>query len=362
MNVLISLTDLKALAARAAAVVPDKPTTPLLGCAILDANGDGIDVTAAETSIAYRGRVACNVVSPGVLAIPARDLLGAAKNLPDGAVRLSIPKEGKVILEAGRSKVTLPTHDANDYPMPPKVDASRTLTLPASDLARIIDDVVCSMAADGDRYGLSGAKAEFDGRMLRLVSTDGNRLTWSETEATGDDIGPRAFIPRRGLAEMRKLLDANGDVTLAFGDRAVVVSVGTNTLHMRLGESQFPDYRQVIPTSYKRRLLVDREELLTAARRVAYIGPSIKVVIASDGKVTLSTFAVDRGESVAEVDGDLTGEGLTIGFMAPILIDALSTMGGDRALLQLGDALTPGQLTDPDYPTALWIVMPARLA
>ena len=363
MNILIPLTDLKALAARASAVTPDKPTAPVLGCVIVAASFDGIDVTASDAGITYKGRTPCNVVQPGTIAVPARDLLAAAKNLPDGAVRLSVPKEGKVLLESGRSKTTLPTHDPKDYPMPAEVVASRTVTLPCADLARVIDDVVLSIAPDDNKYGMNVAKVERNGKAIRLVATDGlGRLAYSETEAAGDDPGKRANIPRRGLTELRKLLDGGGDVTLAFGDRAIIATVGTSVLHMRLAEVDFPDYRQVLPTQFKRKIMLDRAEFLTALRRVAYLHSEVKVDIAADGTVTLTTKALDRGESVAEVTADLAGEPMTIGYVAPILIDALSSMGGDRALLELGDTLSPGRLTDPEYPTALWIVMPARLA
>lgn len=361
MNLIIAHSDLKALAARAAAVVPDKPTTPLLGCVVLDVKGDGIDVTASDSSITYRGRTLCNVVAPGRIAIPARDLLGAAKNLPEEAVQMSIPKDGRVLLVAGRSKVTLSTHDPNDYPMPPDVDTPRTLTLPAADLARIIDDVMCSVAPDDNKLGFSVVKVEFDGRTLRFAATDGvGRLAWSEVKAEGEPLGPRTTLPRRGLTELRKLLDAGGPVTLALGDRAAVATIGTSSLHMRLSEVDFPDYRQVLPTSFQRSVMLDREPFLVALRRVSYISDTVKLDI-RDGRIVMTTTAVDRGESVAEVDAELAGEPLVMGYVAPILTDALSSMGGDRVLFRLGDALSPGQLTDPDYPDALWIAMPARL-
>ncbi len=364
MNILISLSDLRTLAARAAAVVPDKPAAPVLASAILEASGAGVHVTAGASAITYRSTVACNVVAPGRTAIPADDLLKAAKNMPDGVVSISIPKDGRVLLTSGRFKSTLPTHDPADYPMPPEVtDATATLTLPAKDLARIIDDVSKSMATD-DTYGLGAVLVEYDGKMVRLVATDGaGRLAWSETEATGTAPARNTNIPRKGVTELRKLLDGGGDVTLAFGPRAVVATVPGATLHMQMGIVDFPGYREVIPKTFTRSVLFEREALITAMRRVSATNPGVHMDLRSDGSVTLTARAVDKGESADEVDCDLTGEPLLLGYMAPLLLDALSSMGGDRAMLRVHkDALSPCILTDPDYPTALWVVMPARLS
>jgi DNA polymerase-3 subunit beta len=173
------------------------------------------------------------------------------------------------------------------------------------------------------------------------------------------------LLPRKGLGEIRKLIEGyDGDVQIAFGDRAAVVQYPGVLVHLRLLEADFPDYRQVLPASFKRRVIVERDALREALRRVSVLATdatnSVRFQFGPDG-LQLSARKADTGDGKEDVQVELQGEPISMGFNARFVIEVLSAMQGSRVALELGEALAPCILRDLDDDNALFVVMPVRL-
>ena len=207
--------------------------------------------------------------------------------------------------------------------------------------------------------------------MLRMVSTDGNRLSYAQAPFTGTlTIGRRMLLPRKPLSEVRKMIDNyTGTVEIAFGERAAVVRFEGATVHMRLLEAEFPNYKEVLPTTFKRRVIVKRVALLESLRRTGIFATdgshSIRIAFAPAG-ITLTARKLDAGDSRDEVDASLTGEPIVIGSNGHFLTEVLAVIKEDTVRLSLGDDLSPviiEGMENDDQPATdcLFVVMPVRL-
>jgi DNA polymerase-3 subunit beta len=285
-------------------------------------------------------------------------------------VTVKLADNGRLDVSAGKSHFRLATLPAQDFPVTPALEQPRVLTMDAAALRSVIDRTLFSVAGDDNRYGLNGAHVEDTsagaGPVVRFVSTDGNRLSWAQAPYTGElAIGRKMLLPRKGLDQFRRLLDgAEGLVELGFGERAALARWEGISLHLRLLEADFPDYRQVLPTSFRRKAIADREALASALRRVAILATdqsnSVKFQFLAES-VQLSARKLDAGDSEEELPIDFSGDSVALGFNARFVLEVLSAMHGERVIIELGDALHPCVLRDPGDDSALFVVMPVRL-
>jgi DNA polymerase-3 subunit beta len=211
-----------------------------------------------------------------------------------------------------------------------------------------------------------------DGPVLRIVATDGNRLAYAQAPYAGTlAIGRRMLVPRTPLLEVRKMIEGfSGDIEIGFSERAAVVRFEGTTVHMRLLEAEFPKYQEVMPTTFKRRVVVDRRAALDSLRRVGIFAVdkshSVRLACSADG-IVLTARKLDAGDAREELPVvAYSGEALTLGTNGGYLTDALNACGEDTVEISLCDALSPMQIrglesADTASPSCLFIVMPVRL-
>ncbi len=343
----------------------------ILSSVLLQADGAVLRYTGTDKALTLFGSVPATVKVPGEIAVDAGYLLNTVKSLSGATVTCTLGDQQRLEVRSGNSVFRLVGQPGAEFPVTPPLDQSRSLRIAADALARVLDQTLFSIAPDDNRYGLNGAHFEevtgTDGTaLLRVVATDGNRLSWSQAPFSGElAIGRKSLVPRKGLAEVRRLVEGmKGEVEIAFGERAAVVRLDDCTVHMRLLEADFPDYRQVLPTTFKRRASVERAELQEALKRVLIfatdISRSVKFAFTEDA-LTLTSRKLDAGESREEVQTELHGEPITMGFNGRFLQEVLGVLGSTRVLLELGDTLSPCLVKDPGSPDALFVVMPVRL-
>jgi DNA polymerase-3 subunit beta len=370
MQFLIHRDELVRALARAQGIVEKRPAAPVLAAVLLQAEGDKLRCTATDKSITVITEYGANVQVPGEVAVDAATLFNVAKVLAGDIVTVQLVAQGRLEVRAGNNVTTLNTWPAADFPVTPALDSARTLQIDAAALRRVIDRVVFSIAPDDNRYGLNGAHIEdtsaANGAVVRFVGTDGNRLCWAQAAYQGElGIGRKMLMPRKGLGEVRKLLEGfEGAVSISFGDRAALIQYAGVIMHVRLLEADFPDYRQVLPTSFKRRALVERDAFKDALRRVSILtsdsSHSVRFQFSAEGLV-LTAKKLDAGESRDDVPCEFTGEPISMGFNARFVLDVLAVLEGSKVSVELGDALSPCILRDPDDENALFVVMPVRL-
>lgn len=370
MDLTIDRASLAAALARAASITPRTSTNPALCHVLIDATASGVALTASDTQLTLTTTHTANVESPGRITADASTLLQVAKAMAGDTVRLRAGSNRRLTVASGTAQFNILGGDPDDFPpLPTQTDRAR-ITVQGGGLRRILEETLFSVSADENRYGLNGGclhQVKTDGAdALRLVTTDGNRLSYSETPYTGDfRMSAKMLIPRRAMAEVRKMIaDDTADWTIAFGDRSAVVSTASLSLIVRLAEGEFPDYRQVLPTSFKRRVEVDRDALDKALRNVAIMATDrnhlARLAFESD-RIVLTAANVEAGDARSEVPIDMTGPRIDIGFNVRYLQDVLGNTRSDRVLIQLGEELDPCIVRLPGREDCLFVVMPMRL-
>ena len=338
------------------------------------ASADGVVVTGTDNATTLSVPCAANVEQPGVALIDAGNLRQVLGVISDTTITIWPNKtEGRFDLVAGKTTFTLQGIDPATFPPDPEAITRPGIAVDAADLRKVVDQTAFCIAPEDNRYGLNGAHLDAvdtpEGRMLRMVATDGNRLAWAQVPFTGTlEIGRRMLVPGQALARLRKMIDnASGPVSIAFSERGIVATVAGATLHARLLEAEFPDYKAVMPTSFTRRVVVDRDVFTDGLRRVAVFASdgshSVRFAFSGGaaGTLTLSARKLDAGDSREELSIDLAGEPITIGFNAQYMQEAVSATGASRVTMELGEVLSPCIIRALDGGNCLYVVMPIRL-
>lgn len=364
MTLTITRASLLSLAIAAASVVVAGSNTAIT------LRASGATLTASHCNNAGVALVTsrpANVQTPGECLLSAPMFLQIVKSLPDDTISLNLG-DNRLIFRCGR--VTTKQFLAADGSAAPMLDMDATpnaLTIPAANLRKLIDGCAFAIATDDNRYGLNGAKLEMIGDHLRMVATDGNRLSYLQVSATGTlAIGRRQLIPRSALATLRKMIgDESGGITLCFRENAALFLFPGTTLSCRLLEAEYPAYREVLPkggTPAK----VDRSELIEAVRRTAVLSGDQHIIAIDFGRdaAVLTARKLDAGDARTEVTIAYTGEPKKIGFNWQYLLDALNALDASEVDWRLTEnVLAPTILTghgnDPD--DGLHVVMPVRL-
>lgn len=371
MDFLIARDELVRTLGRVQGVVEKRTTSPVLSSVLLQARAEGLRVVATDKAMTFIGDVAATVRTPGEIAVDAANFYQTARVLADDVVTVSLLDNQRVEIRSGTATFKLNGYPGSEFPVTPPLDESKSLTIAMGELRRIVDQTLFAVAPDENRYGLNGVHIEDvttdAGPMLRMVSTDGNRLCWSQAPYSGEiGIHRKMLLPRKGLDQVRRLLEGPDEtpVEFAFGDRAALVRFPNVMVHMRLLEADFPDYRQVLPSAYKRRVLVDRAAFDAALRRVSIFAAdtshTVRFAFSGDGLV-LTSRKLDAGDSREEIAVDLVGEPVTLGFNALYVQHVLAATTGSRLALELGDALQPCIIRLPEDDRCLFVVMPVRL-
>lgn len=360
-------------------VADRKSSMPILSNVLLSTTGaEGLRLSATDLFLGVSTVVPAVIKRPGTLAVSARTLFDVVKNLPDGEVQLSVGDNHAVTLKAGKARFKLPGLPGADFPGLPNPGDVPVTSVLASVLAELIVMTKPSMSTDDTRAHLAGALVETEGDILRMVTTDGHRLSKAEHRIEGLEASDpiKMLIPHKGVGELARLLE---DVksTKAKDDTSPVkigisMSAGNAFFHrdehiltVKLADDQFPPYARVVPQQQKRRVVAARVGLVEALRRISLVasdknsGVQLKL---EPGILRIQSQNPDVGEGMEEIDVDYAGDALAIGFNARYLLDALSALGHDEVALELSGELDPGVIRPigegTDY---VGVIMPMRI-
>ena len=368
MDLFIDRSELARSLASIQGVIERRSARPILSHVLMHASSDGLKLTATDEEVAYIGELASSVNEPGELAVDAASLFQVVRALDDATVQLKLGKGDRLEVRAGRSFFRLPGIVAQEFPPLPAFDVRGQAMIDSGSLRRLIDQCAFAIATDENRTGFNGAHLEEVGPdCMRMVATDGHRLSVSEASYQGElALPPRMLLPRKGLGILRKLLDAsNESITLAFGDNAMQVTRPGQRLWFRLLDGEFPEYKAVLPQSSHHTATCDHAALLSALRRVSVLAHdrSRPVRFAFEpGELTIDIRSSDRGEVTERVAIDLEGEPLTAGFNVRYLQDILGAITTENVQIDLSGELGPARLTGVGADDAFFIVMPMRLS
>jgi DNA polymerase-3 subunit beta len=350
-------------------VVERRNTLPILANALLEASGKGLAIAATDLEVHVKRRLSAKVKTPGAATVGARKFYEFVRELKPGEVTVRLLDNHFVEVVSGKSRVKLVGLPASDFPAFPDAEAKGAprFEIASEALVRMIDCTIFAVAPDDTRPPLGGVLMTAEPSQLRLVGTDGHRLALVEKPLSDGPSGARSVIlPRKGLTEMRKLLDgAEGDAKVTIGANVVRVDHGQVELVMRLIDGEFPNYDQVIPKSSKHTIAVAKSEILSALRRVSVVASDrargVKLQV-GNGQLQVAANSPDFGEATEEIEVDYAGEELSVGFNARYLLEVLAVLDDAQPVeLALTDDASPGVIRSHEDESYRYVVMPMRL-
>ena len=367
--IVLKATQDKVLAAlqSVAGIVERRHTLPILANVLIRKTGASLQLTASDLEIQIRTTAELQGdTGDFTTTVGARKLIDILRTMPaDQTVSLE-SNASKVILKGGKSKFTLQTLPAEDFPLVQEAaNFGPMFSVPQKTLKDLLSQVAFAMAVHDIRYYLNGILFVAEGRQLSLVATDGHRLAFAS--ATLDIEVPRqeVILPRKTVLELQRLLsDADGAIDMQFANNQAKFSFGGMEFVTKLVEGKFPDYNRVIPKNHRNSITLGRAALLATLQRTAILtSDKFKGVRLSvePGCLRVASNNAEQEEAVDELDIDYGGDAIEIGFNVTYLIDALSNMGQDMVKLELSDGNSSALFTLPDNATFKYVVMPMRI-
>ena len=347
-------------------VVERRQTLPVLANLLVRVRDGELSLTGTDLEVEMVARTSVEDAQDGEITIPARKLFEIVRALPDGS-KITVNQAGdKVTVQAGRSRFSLASLPANDFPSIDEAEATEKVSVPEASLKELIERTAFAMAQQDVRYYLNGLLFDLRDASLRCVATDGHRLALCEASLEAGAGGKRQIIvPRKGVQELQRLLEG--------GDRSLELEIGRShirvkrddvTFTSKLIDGKFPDYEAVIPIGADREVKIDREVFRAALQRASilsnekYRGVRVEV---SPGQLKISAHNPEQEEAQEEIEAETHVDSLAIGFNVNYLLDALTALRDEFVVMQLRDANSSALVRGADSAHCRHVVMPLRL-
>jgi DNA polymerase-3 subunit beta len=390
MELTVAKKDLLKIVARMQGVAERKSTMPVLANVLLAVDGDkAMRLAATDLYLSLLGRVPADVSKPGSVAVSAKDLFERVKMMPDGPVSISTQDNATTTLKAQGSarRYTLRGMPGDDFPpLPQPAEGSPTLALDVDVLAELIQKTHFSISTDETRAHLNSALFEWEGDTVRMVTTDGHRLSKVDVKVAGRQASATMLIPLKAIHELRRLCDemiAEGQGAQAgegaskkkpellitqSGSSAFFQGAGM-TFSVKLVDAQFPPYAQVIPAQSDKVVRAPRTAFADALRAVSVAASErtggVKLSL-SKGSMRITSESPESGDGFDEIPVEYTGPNMSIGFNAKYFLDVLASVTDDEVAIGLSGELDPAVLRPAGATTTsdrqfLAVVMPMRI-
>lgn len=353
-------------------VVERRNTIPILSNVLIEATAEGaLRLMATDLDLQINESVAASVEQPGATTVSAHTLFDIARKLPEGAQVSLSAADGRMTIVAGRARFSLATLPRDDFPVIAEGELPTQFEMPAEALKQIIDKTRFAISTEETRYYLNGIflHVSEDGGsqpVLKAAATDGHRLARvTLPRPEGAENMPDVIVPRKCVAELRKLLDeVDGSVGVSLSGTKIRFDLGQAILTSKLIDGTFPDYSRVIPTGNDKILKLDPSAFMEGVDRVSTIATektrAVKMALDRD-KITLSVTSPENGTAAEEVPGEYVAAPFEIGFNSRYLMDILGQIDGDVVEVHLADAAAPTLIRENDKAPALYVLMPMRV-
>ena len=345
-------------------VVERRQTMPILSNVLMIARDGRLSVTATDLEVELVAQADVDTESGGEITVSGRKLLDICRALPEGTeVNVSVSGE-KLGVRAGRSKFSLATLPAAEFPVVEDIKAGQSLSVSQETLGRLIEKTHFSMAQQDVRYYLNGMLLETSAGHLRAVATDGHRLALSQAELDGKVDEQQVIVPRKGVLELQRLMTGEGELNVEFGANHIRIQLDGIRFTSKLIDGRFPEYERVIPKESSNELKADRGAIKSALQRTAILSNEkyrgIRLVIRDSG-VILQAHNPEQEEAEEELEVEYSGEDIEIGFNVNYLLDALGAVDGDEVTLSVQDSNSSCLIRQPGKDDSTFVVMPMRL-
>ncbi len=349
-------------------IVERRGTLPILANARIEARDESIELAATDLEVGFVATIPAHIETPGSVTLGAKKLHEIVRELDEGDVALRTEDGSRVGIESGPAHFSLLAISPEEYPTIPSGEGVSFVPIEASLLAEMIDRTLYATSTDETRYNLNGVymeRAETD--RIRFVSTDGHRLAKVEKTppAPIEFLDKGIIVPRKGVAEIRKLCDeTDGTLEIGLGEGFLILRRPDLLLTSRLIDGEFPNYRQILPKDHKVRLVLERERLLHAVRRMSLVAHErsrgFRLQL-SDGRLELSASSPEFGEARESLPIEYAESPFESAVNARYVLDALTAMVSKEVVIELSEQLSPAQFRPADDPDQVAVIMPMRL-
>ena len=350
-----------------AGIVERRHTLPILANLLIRKSGDTTSLISSDLEIQIMATAALGGDGGNFTAtVGARKLIDILRSMPAEQVVSIENNQNKLILKGGKSRFTLQTMPAEDFPLVQESPSyGPTFSIPQKTLRELLDQVAFAMAVHDIRYYLNGILFVAEGKQLSLVATDGHRLAFAQATLDADVPRQEVILPRKTVIELQRLLsDSEGAIEMQFASNQAKFRFGNMEFVTKLVEGKFPDYNRVIPQNHKNHIVLGRAALLASLQRAAILTSDkfkgVRLNI-EPGSLRVASNNAEQEEAVDELDIDYAGDSIEIGFNVTYLIDALANMQNDMVKIELTDSNSSALLTVPEKPGFKYVVMPMRI-
>ncbi|EGQ8023649.1 DNA polymerase III subunit beta [Vibrio vulnificus] len=343
-----------------------RPTLPILGNLLINVENGQLSMTATDLEVELISKVTLEgEFEAGSITVPSRKFLDICRGLPDDAVITFVLEGDRVQVRSGRSRFSLATLPANDFPNIEDWQSEVEVSLTQGELRALIEKTQFSMANQDVRYYLNGMLFEIEGSTLRSVATDGHRMAVAQAPLSADFAQKQIIVPRKGVQELVKLLDTpEQPVTLQIGSSNLRAEVNDFVFTSKLVDGRFPDYRRVLPLHTTKTLEASCDELRQAFSRAAILSNEkfrgVRVNLAgTEMRITANNPEQEEAEEMLDVSFE--GEAIEIGFNVSYVLDVLNTLRCEQVRISMSDANASALVENVDDDSAMYVVMPIRL-
>lgn len=347
-------------------VVERKQTLPILANVLLTLNKDQLSLTCSDGELEVIARLNVSSSQEGSITVPARKLAEICKSLPSGVVVDVVVSEGKCVVSSGRSRFSLATLPAHDFPSVDSKTASMEFNLPRVLLRQLLEQTAFAMAVQDVRYYLNGLLIELRDNELRIVATDGHRLALTKADLpSAADTIKQVIVPRKGVQEISRIFSEGADdLALSLNNHHICIKTPEISFTSKLIDGRYPDYERVIPPVGLVNFVANREELKQALQRAAILSNEkyrgVRLTLTA-GNLLISSNNPDQEAAEEQLVVDYNGPSLELGFNVNYLLDVLSVLKSENVATSIAEGSHTAILKTPDNENTLYIVMPMKM-
>lgn len=346
-------------------VVDRRQTLPILSNLLFNLEQDSLSVTATDMEVELIVKIDIPLGLTGELTVPARKLLDICRALPQESKLEFEVKNDRVLIKSGRSRFTLATLPAPEYPVIDITENIAVFNIKQKVLDQLLSNTQFAMAQQDVRYYLNGLLLEISSDKLRAVATDGHRLALDETDIQTTVNEPiQIIVPRKGITELTRLLQDESEIEIQVSSNHIRIKNAGSCFTSKLIDGRFPDYKRVIPELSETPVFADREELKSSLTRASILSNEkyrgVRIILSSNSLRALA-HNPEQEEAEEELEVQYEGPELEIGFNVSYLLDTLSIIKSEKVKLSVLDANSSCLVLPEDESNCQYVVMPMRL-
>jgi len=363
MDVSLEQQSLLGIIQDAGRALSNKSTLPILNGLLLDANKETLTAYSTDLEISIKSHTKALVNKPGKTVVYGSLLVDLIKNLEQGKINLILDQEkNRLVIKSNQSQFEINTLPVDDYPPFPETEEGKSLKITNKELSEALRQVAISISRDETRPTLTGLYLNLEKEKTRVVATDSYRLSVKEIKTTPKGSEGSLLMPRRAIEELYKTLRKEGGAKITFSDKQVAVESGPCVFISRLMGGAYPNFEQLLPQKHEVEVLIDKEDLLQATKRMALVSPSTPVFLQIKGETLIvSNKSTDVGSGREKIKIKKATKNVEVAFNSKYLIEGLGVIGDQEITLQLTDSFQPGLIRGTKTKDYLYLIMPVRL-